>query len=99
MVDSAGIRNGSSSHARAWRGNPSRAAAPGALVVGASPQALVEQRDEALEALVDVEGDAEAAGRLERHEAVQRRADGACRVDGVVALEPVAREDGPYHRH
>ena len=56
-----------------------------------------ERRDHALEALIEVDREAEAAARLERDEPVQCAAHGARGVDGVVAREAVAAEDREEH--
>ncbi len=58
-------------------------------------QGDLECANEALEAVVDVGGQAEAAACLEGDEAVQRGSKGAGRVDGVVVCcQVVAGQDG-----
>jgi hypothetical protein len=57
-------------------------------------QAPGQRRDQAIERLVAVDGDAEASGRLQGHEAVDRAAEGARGVDRVVAVEVPRAQDG-----
>src|SRR5579859_5887922 len=57
-----------------------------------------EHADQPVEALVDVERDAEAARGFQGGEAVEGAAQGPDGMDRVVALEAVAGEDRQCHR-